>query len=62
MHAAQKGAGAVVKVAVGGMVGAFLVFYILTSPDQAANIVHHSWALVVKVAHGIGGFVDKLAS
>jgi hypothetical protein len=51
-----------VKVAVVGAVGAFVVFYLLTSPDNAANIVHHSWAGVVKVAHGIGHFVDKLTS
>ena len=51
-----------VKVAIVGVVGAFLVFYILHSPDNAANIVHHSWAGVVKVAHGIGNFVDKLSS
>ena len=50
------------KVAVVGALGAFLVFYILTSPDNAANIVHHSWHGIVHMAHGVGNFVDKLAS
>ena len=50
------------KVVVIGAVVVFIVFYIMTSPDQAAHIVHNSWHAAVNVAHGVGGFVDKLAS
>ncbi len=45
-----------------GLVAAFLIFYIMTSPNQAANIVHATWHVAVNVAHGVGSFVDKLAS
>lgn len=50
------------KTLVIGAVGAFLLFYIMTSPQQAADIVHNSWQATVNVAHGMGTFVDKLAS
>jgi hypothetical protein len=50
------------KVAVGGVIVAFLVFYVMTSPDQAATIFQSSWHAVVNVAHGVGHFFDKLAS
>jgi hypothetical protein len=50
------------KVILGGALAAFLIFYISTSPDQAANIFHTSWHSVVNMAHGVGDFVDKLAS
>jgi hypothetical protein len=52
----------VVKLVVAGIIVAFLIFYISTSPDQAANIFHTGWHSAVNVAHGIGNFVDKLAS
>jgi hypothetical protein len=51
-----------VKLLLPGLAVVFLVFYIMTSPDQAAHIVHNSWHAAVHVAHGLGGFVDKLAS
>lgn len=50
------------KLVVTGAVVIFLIFYIMTSPDQAANIVHSSWHTAVNVAHGIGSFVNKLSS
>lgn len=50
------------KLVVPGIVVAFLIFYIMTSPAQAANIVHGTWHLAVNVAHGVGGFINKLAS
>ena len=50
------------KLVVVGAVVLFLVFYIMTSPGNAATIVHSSWHTVVHVAHGIGSFVDKLSS
>lgn len=51
-----------VKVTIVGLVGAFLIFYIMTSPDQAANIAHGTWHLATHVAHGLGDFVNKLAT
>jgi hypothetical protein len=51
-----------VKLVIGGVAVALVLFYISTSPDQAANIFHTSWHSAVNVAHGIGDFVDKLAS
>jgi hypothetical protein len=50
------------KTALAGIVVAFLVFYVMTSPDQAASIFHNSWQFVVNLAHGVGQFVNKLAS
>jgi len=50
------------KVAISGILVAFLVFYVVTSPDQAANIFHTSWHTVVNIAHGLGKFFDKVAS
>ncbi len=51
-----------VKSTVGVLVLVFIVFYIMTSPDQAANIFDTSWHALVNVAHGVGKFFDKLAS
>lgn len=51
-----------VKLAVVGIVSAFVLFYVMTSPDQAASIVHNVWHTTVNGAHGIGHFVDKLSS
>jgi len=50
------------KLVIAGIVGLFLVFYIMTSPTQAADIVHSTWHVAVNVAHGVGNFIDKLAS
>lgn len=50
------------KVAVAGVVAAFVLFYIMTSPDQAVTIVHGSWKFITHLAHGVGSFVDKLAA
>lgn len=51
-----------VKIAIAGLVGAFLIFYIMTSPDQAASIAKGIGHLTTNVAHGVGHFLDKLAS
>ena len=51
-----------VKLVVIGVAVAFLLFYISTSPTQAADIFHTGWHSAVNVAHGIGNFVDKLSS
>ena len=50
------------KVLVTGAVLAFLIYYVMTSPDQAANIFHSGWESVVSIAHGVGHFVNKLSS
>lgn len=50
------------KLVIVGAVVLFLLFYIMTSPAQAADIVHNSWHAAVNVAHGLGDFVDKVAS
>ncbi len=50
------------KLVVAGVVAAFLIFYIMTSPDNAVDIVHQGWKVTVNVAHGVGTFVDKLSS
>jgi hypothetical protein len=51
-----------VKIAIAGLVGAFVIFYIMTSPDQAATMVKGAGHLATNVAHGMGDFLDKLAS
>lgn len=52
----------VVKLAIAGIVGAFVIFYIINSPDQAASMVKGVGHLATSVAHGVGNFLDKLAS
>jgi hypothetical protein len=54
--------GGAMKLVITGAVVIFVIFYIMTSPNQAAGIVHNSWHAAVNVAHGLGGFVNKLAS
>jgi hypothetical protein len=51
-----------VKPAIAGLLGAFLIFYIMTSPDQAASIAKGIGHLTTSVAHGVGKFLDKLSS
>jgi hypothetical protein len=51
-----------VKVAIAGLIGAFVVFYIMTSPDQAATMVKGAGHLATNVAHGVGDFLNKLSS
>jgi preprotein translocase subunit SecG len=51
-----------VKVAVAAVVVLFVVFYIVTSPDNAASMAHGAGHLVSRVANGIGNFLNKLAS
>ncbi|MFN2519007.1 MAG: hypothetical protein ABR604_08210 [Jatrophihabitantaceae bacterium] len=50
------------KRVVAGLVVAFLIFYIMTSPASAANIVHGTWHVAVNMAHGVGGFLNQLAT
>ncbi len=40
---------------------AFIVFFVVTQPQHAANIVHGGWRTLVNVAHGVGDFLGKLA-
>ncbi|MBO0883424.1 MAG: hypothetical protein J2P17_24430 [Mycobacterium sp.] len=39
---------------------AFVIFFIIQSPDDAAKIVHSAWHGVVHAFHGVGDFVAKL--
>jgi hypothetical protein len=59
--AAQE-ASPMVKVLVTAAVVAFLLFYVISFPDQAANMVHDVWHVTVGAAHGIGHFFNKLSS
>jgi hypothetical protein len=51
-----------VKIAIAALVGAFVLFYIITSPTNSADIAEGAWHVAVNIAHGIGHFFDKLAS
>ena len=51
-----------VKAAVAVLLGAFVVFYIMNSPTQAADMVHNVWHTTVAVAHGFAHFFDRVAS
>ena len=50
------------KKVVTWLVVAFLIFYIVTFPGPAADIVQSTWHVAVNVAHGVGGFLNTLAS
>jgi hypothetical protein len=50
------------KTGVTALVVAFVIFFVLTSPDNAANIARGAWDALVNVAHGLGTFIDKLSS
>lgn len=39
---------------------AFVIFFIVTSPDNAANVTHGLWSVTVDVAHSIGRFLSQL--
>jgi hypothetical protein len=52
----------VAKIAILGVVGAFVIFYIINSPDQAATMVKGAGHLATSVAHGVGDFLNKLSS
>lgn len=50
------------KLVIVSAVVLFLIFYIMTSPTQSADIVQNAWHVAVNVAHGFGDFFNKLAS
>lgn len=50
------------KTGVTAVVVAFLIFFVLSSPDNAATIAHGAWNTVVHIAHGLNTFLDKLSS
>lgn len=39
---------------------AFALYAIFTSPDQAANIAHSAWTIIVDSVKNIGHFFDAL--
>lgn len=49
-----------VKQVFGWLVVIFLIFYIVTQPSHAADIVHGIWNLLVTVYHGIADFITSL--
>lgn len=49
------------RVAISGALIAFLVFFVATQPQHAADMFHSGWHVIVNVAHGIGDFLGKLA-
>jgi len=49
-----------VQLLVGAVVGIYVVFFIVTSPDQAAKITHTGWSVVINTAHGISNYIGKL--
>lgn len=67
-HAVRKkdlcanGSGASVdtKKLVSILAGIFVIFFVVTQPNQAADITHSLWHGTVNVFHGVGNFVDKL--
>lgn len=48
------------KKLVGALAGIFAIFFVVTQPNQAADITHTVWHGTVNVFHGVGNFVDKL--
>jgi hypothetical protein len=40
---------------------AFLLFFAVTSPDNAARIVQSIWDGLVHIANGIGEFIQRLS-
>jgi hypothetical protein len=39
---------------------AFFIYAIVTSPSQAASIVHTTWNIIVAGVKGIGGFFNAV--
>ena len=39
---------------------AFFIYAIVTSPTQAADLVHTIWDIIVQGFNGIGGFFDAV--
>lgn len=48
------------KLVIAGLLIAFVLFYVMTSPDQAAQIATGGWDGLVDIAHGVGRFLNKL--
>jgi hypothetical protein len=58
----RTGVGVKLKTGVTAVVVAFVIFFVLSSPDNAATIAHGAWNTVVHIAHGLNTFLDKLSS
>ncbi len=50
------------KTATTAVIVAFVIYFVLTSPDNAARIADGAWNTVVHIAHGLNTFIDKLSS
>lgn len=49
-----------VRRVIGILIALFVLFFIVTQPTQAANIVHTIWQGIVNIAHGVSDFVTSL--
>lgn len=50
------------KTGVTAVIIAFVIFFIMSSPDNAATIAHNAWGLVENVAQGLKDFINKLTA
>jgi hypothetical protein len=48
------------KKVVGWILAIFVLFFIVTQPNQAADIAHSLWNGIVNIFHGIANFVSSL--
>jgi hypothetical protein len=49
------------KLATAGAV-AFVIFYLVTQPTSAANVVHLAWNVAGTAGHALAVFVDRLVA
>jgi hypothetical protein len=60
-HLCANGSGAMTtKKVIGWLAVLFVLFFIVTQPTQAANIVSTLWQGIVNIAHGVSDFVTSL--
>ncbi len=57
-----NGAGVDVKKLTFFAVIAFLLFFVVTSPDLAASVTQNIWDVIVNIANGISQFIQNLSS
>lgn len=48
------------KKIAGVAAAAFVIFFVVTQPTDAADITHTLWHGTVNVAHGVANFVNQL--
>lgn len=50
------------KLGIALLVGALVIFYVVTQPSQSADIASGAWDTIVNIADGIRKFVNELAN